>query len=36
MEIRQANKNDLREIVNIEGICFPPAEAIIKGENLWK
>lgn len=27
MEIRQANKNDLREIVNIESICFPPAEA---------
>lgn len=27
MEIRQANKNDLREIINIESICFPTAEA---------
>ena len=27
MKIRQANKNDLKEIVKIEKICFPKAEA---------
>ncbi len=27
MEIRQANKKDLEEIIKIEGICFPSKEA---------
>ncbi len=28
MEIRQADKNDLKEIKKIEKICFPPEEAV--------
>ena len=27
MEIRQANKNELREVINIESTCFPTTEA---------
>ena len=30
MEIRQATRNDLREIAEIESICFPLAEAATK------
>ncbi|MDZ4910861.1 GNAT family N-acetyltransferase, partial [Clostridium perfringens] len=30
MEIRLAHKDDLKEIIKIESICFPPSEAASK------